>query len=102
MRDGRFSCFLFFFYLKTISKAFIINLNFGFWSKPLITINQMQWHVCSNIVANLMINFSLMKKFIFLCFHEHKNTKSNLFNPISKVANFGCYSRAGPDKQILD
>ena len=37
----------------------------------------------------LMINFKLMKIFIFLCFHAHKNSKLNLFNPISKVANFG-------------
>jgi hypothetical protein len=34
------------------------------------------------------MNFNLLKSFIFLCFHEHKNTKLNHFNSISKRANF--------------
>ena len=36
----------------------------------------------------LMINFKLMKIFIFLCFHERINSKLNLFSSISKNSNF--------------
>ena len=35
-----------------------------------------------------MINFKLMKNFIFLCFHEHKKSKLNHFSSISKNSNF--------------
>ena len=35
-----------------------------------------------------MINFKLMKFFIFLCFHEHINSKINHFSSISKNSNF--------------
>jgi len=31
-----------------------------------------------------MLNFNLIKIIIYLCFHEHKNTKLNIFNPILK------------------
>ena len=48
----------------------------------------MQGHVCTNMLLNLMMNFNLMKKIIFLCFHEHKNSKLSQFTPIFKRANF--------------
>ena len=47
---------------------------------------------CSSMYAQtccyLMINFNLMKNFIFLYFHEHKNTELNYFSSISEEANF--------------
>jgi len=36
----------------------------------------------------LMKNFHLMNFFIFLCFHEHKNSNINHFNHIFKSADF--------------
>ena len=36
-----------------------------------------------------MINFKLMKFFIFLCFHVHKNSQINHFNSIFKNSKFG-------------
>ena len=35
-----------------------------------------------------MLNFNIMKIFIFLYFHEHKNSQINYFNPIFKSINF--------------
>ena len=35
-----------------------------------------------------MINFKLMKIFIFLCFHVHKNSQINHFNSIFKSGKF--------------
>ena len=85
-------CFqIFFFFLSKpflISFAKAISTILNFQSKPLNQINQMQGHVCTNMLLNLMMNFNLMKIFIFLCFHEHKNSKLPQFTPISKRANF--------------
>jgi hypothetical protein len=36
----------------------------------------------------LMMNFNIMKNILFLIFYEHKNSKLNQFNYITKVANF--------------
>jgi len=36
----------------------------------------------------LMINFKLMKIFIFLCFHVHNNSQINYFNSIFKSGKF--------------
>ena len=48
----------------------------------------MHWHVCTTMLLLLMINFNIMKNILFLIFYEHKNSKLNQFNYISKVANF--------------
>ena len=48
----------------------------------------MHQHVCTNKLLNLMINFNLIKQFIFIYFHEHKNTELNHFSSISEEANF--------------
>jgi hypothetical protein len=41
-----------------------------------------------NNVATPIMNFNLMKNIIFLCFHEHTNSKLNQFLFFSKEANF--------------
>jgi hypothetical protein len=51
----------------------------------------MHQHVCKRMLLHLMMKFSLMENFIFLYFHEHKNTELNYFNYISKLQNLGCY-----------
>ena len=43
----------------------------------------------------LMMNFKLMKFFIFLCFHKHINSKSNHFSSIFKSLNFRVLHGAG-------
>ena len=48
----------------------------------------MQGHVCSNMLLNLMMNFNLMKKITFLCFHVHNNSQINHFNSIFKSGKF--------------
>jgi hypothetical protein len=48
----------------------------------------MHKHVCTTMLLHLMMNFILMKIFVYLCFHEHDNTKLNHFNSISKGINF--------------
>jgi hypothetical protein len=40
------------------------------------------------MLLHSMLNFNLMKNFVFLYFHEHKNTKLNYFILIFKGANF--------------
>jgi len=80
----------FFFFSQAFSKLiFKSNSNhFKFKTKSHIPINPMHEHVCTNKLLNLIINFNLMKRFVFLYFHEHIITKLNHLNSISKRANF--------------
>ena len=41
-----------------------------------------------NATNTFLINFKLMKIFIFLCFHAHKNSQINHFNSIFKSGKF--------------
>jgi len=75
-------------------KFFYFLILFSFISKQLkpfkITqsTNQMYRHECTNMLLCLMLNFNLMKIFILLCFHVHKNSQINHFNSIFKSGKF--------------
>jgi hypothetical protein len=79
----------------SILDAYFYTCALIIWSvllkKPHSTIKHMHQHVCKRMLLHLMIKFSLMENFIFLCFHEHKNTELNHFNYISKLQILGCY-----------
>ena len=47
-----------------------------------------------------MINFKLMKIFIFLYFHVHKNSQINYFNSIFKSGKFQGVTVTEPDDVI--
>ena len=73
---------IFFFILKPVSNIVSNILNFGSntqYNKSNAT------QTCFYILYN---KFNLENKYYFSMFYEHKNTKLNHFNFISKVANF--------------
>jgi hypothetical protein len=62
-----------FYFRFFFSKAIVLN-QFEFESNPINTKGKMHQHECTKMLLSLMINFNLIKNFISLCFHEHKNT----------------------------
>ena len=81
---SNFLLFLFFYF-----KAIFKNLPnyFGVWINT-IHHNKLYAPTCMhNQLLNLMMNFKLMKFFIFLYFMCTKNSNLNHFNSISKEAN---------------
>ena len=89
-----FFCFLSF-YFRAIFKFLSKSNSNDFWifkSKPLYQINQMHQHVCTSMLLNLMMSFNLMKKFIFLYFHEHKIPNEIILALFPKIQILGCYN----------
>jgi hypothetical protein len=80
--------FLFPFSFKTkhISKQ---NLNsFKTLVKPLITINPMQRHACSNKLLTPIVNFNSTKNIIFPIFHGLKKKHNLTFYPVLENCKF--------------
>ena len=93
---GRFSKINFATFKTLLFSNSLLSL-FSFTSKPFSNLfpktiqttqpNKSNALACMhNDVVTLMMNFNIIKN-IFFIFHEHKNSKLNQFNYISKVAN---------------
>ena len=79
-----------FFYFKAISNFFsksILNV-FNLYQIYTMQRNKCTSMYAQNMLLNLMMNFNLMKNFLFAIFHEHKIQKQIILNLFSKETNF--------------